>query len=117
MRCMRCGRECPDEQVFCDRCLKLMQANPIKPGTAVQLVDSSKRYTQAPVARVRRQASPEEKLTSLRAAVRWLALAVVALSLVLGITAWLLVDSLSDSESIMPGNLGRNYTAVETEGN
>ena len=116
MRCMRCGRECTDAQVFCDQCLKLMQANPVKPGAVVHPVDSSKRYAEAPAVRVRRQPSPEEKITALRSAVRWLSLAVVALSLILGIIAWLLVDSLNGSEDVMPGNLGRNYTAVETEG-
>ena len=61
MGCMRCGRACPDTQVFCDRCLKQMQANPVKPGTAVQLADSSHRYSEAPAVRVRRQPTPKKR--------------------------------------------------------
>ena len=117
MHCFRCGRECPETQVFCDRCLKQMQANPVKQGAAVQLTDSSRRYAEAPAVRVRRQPSPEEKVVALRTAVRWLAVAVVALSLLLGIAGWLLLDSVYHPETVMPGNLGRNYTAVEPEGN
>ena len=34
---MKCGREIPVGQVFCDECLEDMEKYPVKPGTAVQL--------------------------------------------------------------------------------
>lgn len=114
MYCLRCGRETKDEQVFCAGCLDTMRAYPVKPGTAVHLPEQRDRTRQTPVPR--RQPTAEEQLAQLRSTTRILISAVVLLSMILGVTAWLLVSSLNDSGSPMPGNLGRNYTAVETGG-
>lgn len=37
MNCMKCGREIPVGQVFCDGCLKVMETYPVKPDTAIHL--------------------------------------------------------------------------------
>ena len=37
MQCMKCGREIPAGDVFCQECLADMQRYPVKPGTAVQI--------------------------------------------------------------------------------
>ena len=37
MNCLKCGREVPGEQVFCENCLLEMEKYPVKPGTVVQL--------------------------------------------------------------------------------
>ena len=114
MLCLRCGRETPNEQIFCERCLKTMEKYPVKPGTAVQLPDQSAREYRPQS--VRRQPSAEEQLPLLRRMVRILVAAVTLLSVSLGITAWLLIRASLDAQLPMPGNMGRNYTAVETEG-
>ena len=110
MYCLRCGRECPDGQAFCADCLETSKAYPIKPGTAVQLPDRQKYLESRPYVR-RRMITVEEQVVQLRKSVRSLAIAVVALSLVLGITAALLLQSLQKPDDTMPGNLGRNYTS------
>ena len=114
MNCYRCGRETVNEQVFCEKCLKTMQKYPIKPGTAVQLPDRKALERQAsPV--IRRQPSAEELVPQLRKTVRILVAAVSLLSITLGLTAWLLVRSSLNVQLPAPGNMGRNYTAVEPE--
>ena len=35
MNCVKCGREIPEDQVFCETCLTDMENYPVKPGTAV----------------------------------------------------------------------------------
>lgn len=37
MNCLKCGREIPAQQVFCESCLKEMAGQPVKPGTLVLL--------------------------------------------------------------------------------
>ena len=112
MFCLRCGCETEDPQVFCKRCLATMQDYPIKPGTAVQLPDRRTPDVPRPVPR-RRQVSAEEQVAQLKSTVRILVAIVALLSLVLGGTAWLLVRSLWTPDAPEPGNLGRNYTAIE----
>lgn len=115
MFCLRCGREIDESQVFCPRCLDTMKEYPIKPGTAVQLPDRKAPDLPRSAPR-RRQASAEEQVAQLKSTVRILLSIVALLSLVLGGTAWLLLRSLWTPELPEPGNLGRNYTAVEPTG-
>ena len=42
MYCLRCGKDTNDENVFCDGCLLLMEAYPVKPGTAIHLPERKK---------------------------------------------------------------------------
>ena len=114
MNCLRCGRETPNEQIFCERCLENMKKYPVKTGTAVHLPDRNALEYRPQV--IHRQPSPEEQLQQLRKTVRVLITAVTLLSVSLGITAWLLIRSSLNTQRTMPGNMGRNYTAVETEG-
>ena len=37
MNCVKCGRGIPEDQVFCEVCLKEMENYPVKPGTAVHI--------------------------------------------------------------------------------
>lgn len=37
MNCVKCGREIPEDQVFCEVCLTEMENYPVKPGTAVHI--------------------------------------------------------------------------------
>lgn len=115
MNCLRCGRETVNEQVFCEKCQATMKKYPVKPGTAVHLPDR-KALENRPQVQHLRQPTAEELLPQLRRTVRILVAAVVLLSVSLGITAWLLVRSAMDAQLPAPGNMGRNYTAVETEG-
>lgn len=112
MKCLRCGKETGSEQVFCAACLEEAKAYPVSPGAAVHLPDRSAYVRKRPAHR-RRLLSPEEQVQQLRRSVRSLVIAVVALSIVLGITAGLLLHSLLAPTASTSGNLGRNYTSED----
>ena len=83
MNCMKCGREIPQGQVFCDGCLEVMKKYPIKPDTAVQL---PRRNLQSAVKKQparRRPLSPEEQIPPLKRSIRRLKIAVAVLVLLL----------------------------------
>ena len=37
MACMKCGKDTEETQLFCARCLEVMEAYPVKPDTHIQL--------------------------------------------------------------------------------
>lgn len=78
MACMKCGREIPPTQVFCDECLKEMEKYPVKPGTPINLPNRS---AVPPLRRRRfRPARREaERIVSLRRAVVWLSVVCILL--------------------------------------
>ncbi len=45
MKCMRCGNQTEENQVFCAECLEDMERQPVKPGTPVLLPDRKKSGT------------------------------------------------------------------------
>ena len=110
MRCLRCGKETQPGQVFCEECLTDMERDPVRPGTAIQLpVQRQRPAAHKPPRRVR-AISPEEQIGHLRKLVRWFAGAVAALSLLLLITAGMLVHTLLNQSK--SNDAGRNYTAI-----
>ncbi len=109
MACLRCGRDAREGHAFCPACQETAKAYPIPPNTPVQLPDRSLAVRPPR----KRALSAEEALPQLKHTVRSLSLAVVALSVVLGITAGLLLHSLFSPEPPETRNMGRNYTAIE----
>ena len=87
MNCMKCGREIPQGQVFCDSCLEVMKKYPIKPDTAVQLPRRSQQSAAKKQPARRRQLSPEEQIPSLKRSIRRLKFTVVVLVLLLAAAA------------------------------
>ena len=37
MKCLRCGNNAAEDQLFCDECLTNMEKHPVKPGTPVHI--------------------------------------------------------------------------------
>jgi len=72
MRCLKCGREQENEQVFCDACLLEMGKYPVAPNATVHL--PIRRTTPAPrkAPTRRRTVSPEEQLRILEKRLRFL---------------------------------------------
>ena len=71
MGCMKCGRDIPEGQVFCDSCLEVMAKYPVKPETAVQLP----RKKDTPVVKKthikrRQPPTPEEQIRTLKRRIR-----------------------------------------------
>ena len=108
MNCMRCGREIPEEQVFCSDCLEEMKKCPVKPDTPVRLP-----RRPDPVLRrtVRKKGTPEEEqIRSLKKQVRllaWLLILAAIVIVVLSIPA--IRDMVGDSIQLLPG---QNYSSA-----
>ena len=114
MRCMKCGREIPEQQAFCETCLEEMEKHPVKANAIVQLPPR----TDAPVAKKKtprhRDPKPEDILRQQRLLIRCLcaALAVAVAAFVL--TAVMLLKLMEQRDT--PTNIGQNYGAI-TESN
>lgn len=111
-QCLKCGKKTEERSVFCSECLEVMERYPVKPGTIVHLP--------------RRQPLPEstanndfeestqmEQLAHQRGMIRWLTAVVAGLSILLVITALLLIHTL-DKDQQLPV-IGRNYTTSTSE--
>ncbi len=81
MNCMKCGREVPAEQVFCEECLLEMEKYPVRPGTVVQLPRRKDSAVPKKTPK-RRMVSLEDQVRILKKQVKWLCIALV-LSLIL----------------------------------
>ena len=108
--CLKCGVETKEETFFCAQCQEDMSRYPVKPGTVIHLP--------------KRQAAPEKKpdlyeepdlkkkIAGLQKTVRFLIALVAALSVLLTILAFMLLQTLSQEPTAVP--IGRNYTTVDT---
>ena len=109
MNCMKCGREIPEGQVFCQECLAVMDAYPVNPGTHIQLPQRPARVEDK---KALRQIPPVEQIRQLKRAIRWLCLTVGVLLAAVAILALLLVQNLTAPTTQAP--IGRNYTVTTT---
>lgn len=112
MNCMKCGREVVLGQVFCKECLADMANYPVQPGTPVILPSQSASSQPRRVA-PRKTKKPEEQISSLRKAVRFLSIALVIVSLAFGITTSILVNQLNHGED--DPEHGQNYSTEAAE--
>ena len=104
MNCMKCGKEIPENAVFCPECLKGMESYPIAPGTHVQL---PKRPAKAPEKKNREQ-TPAEQIASLKLVVRWMLVTIGVLVAAVAILSLLLLHRMNTPNQ-QPVT-GRNYT-------
>ena len=111
MRCMKCGKEIKETQVFCDSCLAIMSGKPVRPDTVVQLPVRPAPQARKPAPR-KRMPTAEEKLDRLRSAVKWMSLAITCLVLALVVTVSLLLRS--EPASQPEHGIGQNYNTVDT---
>ena len=115
MQCMKCGREIPAGDVFCQECLTDMEKYPVKPGTVVRIPrqpHQKKHQERRPVI------TPERKVEILTRRVRalsWLLTLAVALSICLGT---LVLSMLGDGDNgpIIGQNDSVGLTTETTEG-
>lgn len=107
MFCMKCGKEIPDEHVFCPDCLADMDQYPVKPGTPVQL--PSRPVQAAPKRVSRKKEVPAEILLKRRKKwIGWLCAMLLASWVALGFTVTMLIQELGDETE--PETVGRNYS-------
>lgn len=107
MNCLKCGNTIPETQVFCEDCLHVMEAYPVKPGTAVYIPSRPAYKRQA--AR-KKPPTPEKQIARLKRTRLWLGLLSGLLAICLGVSAfaaWHFRQALLEKDSI-----GKNYSTV-----
>ena len=75
MNCMKCGREIPEENVFCQDCLLTMEKYPVQPGTVV-LLPRRRESSIIKKAPKRHVPSAEERIAVYR---KWIRIQMIAL--------------------------------------
>ena len=98
MYCLKCGKQIPESQVFCDECLKDMADYPIKPDTPVQLPKRAPQEAEKKAPR-KKELSPEQVLQQYKSTGRWLILTIVVLTAIVCLLGGLLFEAYG-------GNLG-----------
>ena len=109
MDCMKCGAEVPEGQVFCDHCLSVMEAYPIKRNIHVHLPkrdDTEELPRRTP--KKKRVPTQEEQISRLRMKVLRLRLLAAVLAFLLCISCAFL--GLKLYEDYVKGQTGLNYT-------
>ena len=110
MNCLKCGKETPEAQVFCDSCLETMQAFPVKPGTPVLLPPKQRSSPERHAVPRTPELSTAQQLQQLRRMVRWLTVIIAILSVLLCATALMLMQAIDRPTVPTPTGIGKNYT-------
>ena len=114
MYCLKCGNETENEQVFCQRCLDVMEQYPVKPGTIARIPHRSNNVGAKKQNR-RKAHNLEDQVIRLRVAARTLLAILGATLIVLGIFAWLYFDALNKLSEAPESSKGTNYQVVDQE--
>lgn len=114
MRCMKCAREIPEQQAFCEACLEEMAKHPVRANAIVQLPPR----TEVPVAKKKahrhRDPKPEDLLRQQRLIIRCLCAALAAAVAAFVLTAVMLLKLMNQRDA--QSNIGQNYGTI-TESN
>ena len=110
MNCMKCGREVGQDQVFCAKCLEVMERDPVNPDVVVMLPVRS----VAPVKKHsprKKSLTPEEQIFQLKRRNRWLTVAVCLLLFLAVVLTIISIDVFRQLD--VQKFLGQNYSTVE----
>ena len=107
MNCIKCGKKTKGEQIFCDKCLQVMEEYPIKPDVHVQVPVRPSPSAPKKSGRKRRNPTDEEQLVQLRRAVRWMAAVILVLAVLLGVACGMLFGGSGEQKET---SLGMEYT-------
>ena len=111
MHCLKCGKEIPEKQVFCETCLSVMEQFPVKPETKIFLPKRDTPAVSRKAPTKRKVLSPEERLPKYKKAVQLLSVALAIAVLFLVLAFALLFDSLSSKE-VPQDTIGQNYNTI-----
>lgn len=111
MYCLKCGKDTKSEQIFCNACLTVMDAYPVKSDTPIHL---PKRSTPQPASKKplqrKKAIPPEEQIQQLKTMNRRLLLLSLTLILALGICAGAFAYHLMRPPVQETSGTGKNYT-------
>ncbi len=117
MYCMKCGKETQQDQVFCESCLQVMDAYPVKPDAAIQLPIRAQRTPSKKSAHRKRKIPLEEQVANLKKANRRLRLTVFVLGLIAAIFIGVGVYQLTVPKDADNSATNQNYTYAPDSGN
>ena len=112
MYCMKCGREIPEDDVFCNYCLAEMENHPVNPGTVILLPKQDPASSKKPPKKKRAALTPEEQISGLKKKVWGLRVISTLLFLLLGIMSYFAYEAISELD--LQRLIGKNYNTVET---
>lgn len=84
MACLRCGKKTDENQIFCPECLEIMEKQPVKPDTPIQIPNRASRSLQKRTSAVISHRN-SKKLRWLRSPVLWLVILAVLLAAALAL--------------------------------
>lgn len=108
MNCVKCGREIPEDQAFCEGCLAEMENYPVKPGTAVH-IPARPSVEEAPKKPAKKKYVPtaEERLLRARKKLRRTRIFAAVLLLICGALCFLFAQVVLELD--VQRLLGQNY--------
>lgn len=112
MYCLKCGKEIPEKQAFCDRCLTVMDQYPVKPDTHILLPNRSIPQTVKKSAGRKKEPTTKERLARAKKAIQWLSIALAVVVFALSLSVTLLVDTIKSKTT--DNAIGQNYNTVDT---
>ena len=107
MNCIKCGREIPEDQVFCESCLTEMDNYPVKPGTAVHIPARTPEEAPKKPAKKKRVPTAEELLLRTRKKLCRARIFAVMLLLICGALSFLMAQAVLELD--FQRILGQNY--------
>jgi len=109
MQCIKCGKETQENQVFCESCLQVMDAYPVKPDTAIHLPNRANQPSSKKSAR--KKALPlEEQVANMKKSIRRLRLFSIVLALLLIFVSCALVYRMTRPQQQEDPVSKKNYT-------
>lgn len=113
MRCLKCGEETRDNQVFCEKCLIVMTGYPVKIDAKVHIPKRSNSAASKKPSSRKKAPSPEEQIALMHKLIRRLMVALLAVSLLFVLCVAALIHNRKKADTV-PTTIGRNYI-VETD--
>jgi len=107
MNCMKCGREIPSGQVFCEDCLADMAKYPVDPDTPVAIPQRNHTIVQKKSSK-RRNLSSEEQIAVLRQRIRILTVLLVVAVLLVAALLYPTIEHLMEDDYAP----GQNYSSI-----
>ena len=112
MSCLKCGQEIPENRLFCDDCLKVMEKYPVKPGIAINLPH---REDTSPIKKIvsrKKQTLPPEEMVPVLKKRFWRMFSIWVVTLILlGLTIYPAIMFIRDLDVLLPG---QNYSTIST---
>lgn len=109
MQCIKCGKDTQANQVFCESCLQVMDAYPVKPDAAIHLPSRTTQPSSKKASR--KKAIPaEEQIVGMKKTIRRLRIFSLVLAALLVLTTGVLVYRMTRPQQQEDPVSKKNYT-------